>query len=70
MYKKEKRKIEERVGGRKSRKSEWLLNKSGHNGMKIRWAEADRSGDDEKLSDRADRTAGGVWSVLRPPPFT
>ena len=37
MYKREKRKIEEQVGGKKSRKSEWLPNESGRNGMKIRW---------------------------------
>ena len=67
MHKKEKRKREERVGERKSRKSEKLPTKSGHNGMKIRWAEADRSGSDEKLPARADRATDSAWSVLRPP---
>ena len=70
MYKKRKRKREEWVGGRKSRDCEKLPNKIDSNGMEIRWAEAVQSGDDEKLPDRADRTAGSAWSVSRPPPFT
>ena len=63
---KRKKKIEERVGGRKSRKSEWLPNKSSRNGTKIRWAEADRRDNDEKLPARADRAADSAWPVLRP----
>ena len=66
MYKKEKRKIEERVGGRKSRKNEWLPNKSSRNGTKIRWAEADRRDNDEKLPAKADREADSAWPILRP----